>query len=437
MCKEIHMFRITEICLSGFRNVVNTKIRTGDIACLVSSNNYGKTNVIDGILFGIKLFKATQSDREAQMGLSLDTPALQTNPSKSFDFKLTLKDENGEEIIYGYSFAWGTTDKPGFIQNEYLKIVKKGSKRPTTLIIRDKPEVFRYKSTDSSTKMDKISIEPSNLAISVLSVLNDVFFMDKIKTVISCHFINDYFFDISQGDVALYLSGAKNVRFGFTPLPSAFAYLKRDNPNDARALVDAMKSLFPDVENIISIDGPTDPKDGRSVIDNKYNNPWALHISAILVKSKTLSNPIDFHRMSVGFRRIFVFLFHILQLQNEEEPTILAIEEPENSIQPSLLKMFLDIVKGFNSQLSIIFDSHSPFILSYLSPSSLYLGLPSEDGSACFRPFKASKIGPLENDAYESDLLIGQYITDLLGGDKEDIEKLNRYLEGSKCRKDA
>lgn len=93
------MFRITEICLSGFRNVVNTTIRTNDIACLVSSNNYGKTNVIDGILFGIKFFKTTQSDREAQMGLSLDTPALQTNPSKTFDFELTLKDENCEEIV--------------------------------------------------------------------------------------------------------------------------------------------------------------------------------------------------------------------------------------------------------------------------------------------------------------------------------------------------
>ena len=428
------MFRITEICLSGFRNVVNTKIRTDDIACLVSSNNYGKTNVIDGIMFGIQFFKTTQSDREAQMGLSLDTPALQTNPSKTFDFELTLKDENGEEIVYCYSFVWGTTDKPGFIQNEYLKIAKEGNKRPTTLIVREKPEVFRYKSTDAATKMNELSIEPNNLAISVLSVLTDVFFIDKIKTVIYCHFINDYFFDVGQGDFALYLSGAKKERYLFTPLPSAFAYLKRDNPNDARALVDAMKSLFPDVENIISLDGPIDAKDVRP---SKYNNPWDTHLSVILVKSKTLSNPIDFHRMSIGFRRIFVFLFHILQLQNEKVPTILAIEEPENSIQPSLLKMFLDIVKGFNSRLTIIFDSHSPFILSYLSPSSLYLGLPSEDGSACFRPFKASKIGPLENDAYESDLLIGQYITDLLGGDKEDIEKLNRYLEGSKCRKGA
>lgn len=431
------MFWIAEIFLSGFRNVVDTRISTNDIACLVSSNNYGKTNVIDGILFGIKFFKTTQSDREAQMGLSLDTPAMQTNPSKSFDFELTLKDENGEEIVYGYSFVWGTTDKPGFIQNEYLKIAKEGNKRPTTLIVREKPEVFRYKSTDTSTKMNELSIAHSNLALSVLSVLNDIFFIYEIQTVTSCRFINDYFFDVNREEITIDLSGAKNGQVGLTTLSSAFAKLKRENPNDASALVDAMKSLFPDIEDLISVDGTIEVKDGKSVLSNTYSNPWDTHLSAVFVKSRTLSKPIDFRHMSVGFRRIFGFLLHILQLQDDEKPTILAIEEPENSIQPSLLKMFLDIVKGFNSRLTIIFDSHSPFILSYLSPSSLYLGLPSDDGAACFRPFKASKIGPLENDAYESDLLIGQYITDLLGGDKEDIEKLNRYLEGSKCRKDA
>lgn len=431
------MFWITEIFLSGFRNVVDTKISTNDIACLVSSNNYGKTNVIDGILFGIKFFKTTQSDREAQMGLSLDTPAMQTNPSKSFDFELTFKDENGEEIVYGYSFVWGTTDKPGFIQNEYLKIAKEGNKRPTTLIIREKPDVFRYKSTDTSTKMNELSIAHSNLALSVLSVLNDIFFIYEIQTVTSCRFINDYFFDVNREEITIDLSGAKNGQVGLTTLSSAFAKLKRENPNDASALVDAMKSLFPDIEDLISVDGTIEVKEGKSVLSNTYSNPWDTHLSAVFVKSRTLSKPIDFRHMSVGFRRIFGFLLHILQLQNDEKPTILTIEEPENSIQPSLLKMFLDIVKGFNSRLTIIFDSHSPFILSYLSPSSLYLGLPSDDGSACFRPFKASKIGPLENDAYESDLLIGQYITDLLGGDKEDIEKLNRYLEVGKCRKGA
>lgn len=431
------MFRITEICLSGFRNVVNTTIRTDDIACLVSSNNYGKTNVIDGILFGIKFFKTTQSDREALMRLSLDTPALQTNPGKTFDFELTLKDENGEEIVYGYSFVWGTTEKPGFIQKEYLKILKEGGKRPTTLIIREKPEVFRYKSTDAATKMNELSIAPNNVAISVLSVFNDIYFAKEIQTVITCRFINDYFFDMNRDELTFDLSRVKNGQVGLTNLPSAFAKLKKENPSDADALVEAMKSLFPDIEDLISVDGTVEVKDGKSVLSSAYSSPWDTHLSAVFVKSRTLSKPIDFRHMSVGFRRIFGFLLHILQLQDDEKPTILAIEEPENSIQPSLLKMFLDIVKGFNSRLTIIFDSHSPFILSYLSPSSLYLGLPSEDGSACFRPFKNSKIGPLENDAYESDLLIGQYITDLLGGDKEDIEKLNRYLEGSKCRKGA
>ena len=431
------MLRITEICLSGFRNVVNTTIRTYDIACLVSPNNYGKTNVIDGILFGIRFFATTQSDREVLMRLSLDTPALQTNPSKTFDFELTLKDENGEEIVYGYSFVWGTTDKPGFIQNEYLKIAKEGNKRPTTLIIREKPEVFRYKSTDAATKMNELSIAPNNVAISVLSVFNDIYFSNEIQTVIACRFINDYIFDMNRGELTFDLSRVKNGQVGLTNLPSAFAKLKKENPSDADALVDAMKSLFPDIEDLISVDGTVEVKDGKSFLSDAYSSPWDTHLSAVFVKSRTLSKPIDFRHMSVGFRRIFGFLLHILQLQDDEKPTILAIEEPENSIQPSLLKMFLDIVKGFNSRLTIIFDSHSPFILSYLSPSSLYLGLPSEDGTACFRPFKASKIGPLENDAYESDLLIGQYITDLLGGDKEDIEKLNRYLEGSKCRKNA
>lgn len=169
-------------------------------------------------------------------------------------------------------------------------------------------------------------------------------------------------------------------------------------------MLDAYKSLFPQIEDVI----------GRELkIDN-------------FVKDSNLNQPINFQLMSDGVKRVFMILTRII-VANIENVALIAIEEPENSVHPSLLQDYLQILNSFLENCKIIITSHSPYIVNYLNPIDIYIGMSHANGIAEFYSIRKTAIRKLENDANSVDQSLGDYIFTLLSNDSD---VLFQYPEG-------
>ena len=61
------MLTIEKIILSGFRNLGRNEITLHDVTSLVAPNNYGKSNLLDAILFGANFIRASSEKKNSQL----------------------------------------------------------------------------------------------------------------------------------------------------------------------------------------------------------------------------------------------------------------------------------------------------------------------------------------------------------------------------------
>ena len=74
----------------------------------------------------------------------------------------------------------------------------------------------------------------------------------------------------------------------------------------------------------------------------------------------------------------------------------------------------------------IIITSHSPYIISYLKPSWIHVGVSREAGVAEFFTFKKSGQNLLEKDAAEFKMSTGDYLFSMLADEESNWKD---YLE--------
>ena len=106
--------------------------------------------------------------------------------------------------------------------------------------------------------------------------------------------------------------------------------------------------------------------------------------------------------------------------------SLIAIEEPENSVHPGLFKAYMQIISQLLDDCKVIITSHSPYIISYLDPKWIHVGVNREAGVAEFFTFKKSGQKQLEDDAKEFEMSIGDYLFSLLA---DTDSNLDDYLE--------
>ncbi len=74
MCRMIKEgcvdMKIQAVLIDGFKNLSNVKISFDNITALVALNNFGKSNVLSGINFGIEFIKASIEDKKDLMSNS-------------------------------------------------------------------------------------------------------------------------------------------------------------------------------------------------------------------------------------------------------------------------------------------------------------------------------------------------------------------------------
>lgn len=434
---------ITSLHIKGFKNLKDVSLSLGDFTALISYNNYGKSNVLEAIHFAFD-FIGSNSEQKARM---LSTAALiplnaenSASPfSFEFGFRTILSNKMVVEGEYGFSCSWRTMDSLGAIKTEYLRSKDADvSQKLSLLISREDKESF-YRSSQTGRCDKPIKVNPNELVLNKLLAFDDLYYHELLSSLFQIKIYLDRHFDVVRPfEFSPFISDpgdmlSMSAPFGYAGWLYGIHERYRD---DFDLIVHTIKDIFPMVETLkvdkIPIISGTKKNDASRDGENAHKTARFYDLADfVYVASVTMSNlvkPVNISQMSDGFKRILLILTG-LKVAKYNHYSLLCVEEPENSINPSLLRRFLTYLHNFAEPTQIIVTSHSPFLVNYLPLQDVYLGLPDPNGFASFRKIRSQSIGRIEDNAKAMDMPTGEYLFDVLSGDEEGLSALEKYLE--------
>ncbi|MCD8315351.1 MAG: AAA family ATPase [Firmicutes bacterium] len=427
------MMKLISVEIGGFRNIENSKIILGsEMTSLVSENSYGKSNLIDAIYFATSFISVPPAVRSYMMewrsGIPLNRKIENNDFTADFVFETEFLGES-YEVNYGFSFIWIKNDGGKKIRNEWLNVRRSdNAKKYTKLISREDRPLF--KASQSGRCSSVIKVADDELILNKLLNYDDLYYMPIIEELNKFNIYVERHFDASFSYEKIPLvmkNNGSSALLDMNDIPRAIHHLKENYNDRYELLIDAFMQLFPNITNIevreIDISqshGIKIDKDAPYTISDK--------VYSIYVKDKNLNQPLDFRSMSDGAKRVFLMLTAAI-VANIEDMTLIAFEEPENSIHPSLLQGYLRVLTQLAGNCNIIVSSHSPYIIDYVSTENVYIGKPNSCGLADFTKIDAKKVKRMEQDALRDGVSVGSYIFELLSGGEDEFDILNTYLE--------
>lgn len=422
--------KIQAVLIDGYKNLSNVKITFDNITALVALNNFGKSNVLSGIDFGLAFIKATLDKKMEMMANSNLIPINQSLQGRNYKFEVeVLTKDVGREyrIQYGYEFSWQyEEDRVPEVVHEYLRIKldEKGQKY-TQLINRTK-EMALYRSSETGRCSSKIKVESAELVVNKLRAYDELYYAEVIKKLNSMRMYMENNLDAKyfyQPDPII-RKGFENEMINADNLPRIIFNLKKQNSDKFELLKDVYIELFPCVEDIIVKNFKINAEENDRIWE-EAPLVFTNSIYVLFVKDKNLANPVDFSMMSDGAKRVFMILAKII-VSSVSNISLIAIEEPENSVHPGLFQAYIQIISQLLDDCKVIITSHSPYIISYLNSSWIHVGMNRTPGVAEFFAFKKSGQKQLENDASGFNMSMGDYLFSMLADSESNISD---YLE--------
>ncbi len=438
--------RIIGITVAGFKNIKKTKLELDTLCAVISPNNYGKSNLIEAIGFGFDFIHESRKGRKAMMSWIKGVPLCSVMENDEYLFEIIFEDGSLGEykyVKYGYSFKWHRDDDSGdIITNEWIEARENTSVRYTSFLKRDESKYRRGKSTSAYRK---IEIDGLQLAIDVLGLVEDIEIIDVIKSIQSISFRICSSLDLRdryQPSPLEYIEDEEDaIRFDDADVPKALCVLQKKDPELYSMFEDAVYTLFPEFTSInLNEYTLTDQQSNVKTITVKVDNkeissdgediPFKLreHIYRLFVKSEYLNQPVSMANMSTGTKRVIWLLANAF-ISNYVNTGIVGVEEIETSIHPKMMRQLLEVLDEALGDAPLIVSSHSPYLVQYLKPEKIYIGIPNNDGVAEFRRIQKNKVKLLFNNARDLGLSVGEYIFELLSGDSDAYEILESYLE--------
>lgn len=422
--------KIQAVLIDGFKNLSNVKISFSNITALVALNNFGKSNVLSGIDFGLAFIKATIDEKKNMMSNSNLIPINRNMVRRNYKYQMELSASiNGQEYIiqYGFEFIWKNNEntEPKIV-SEFLKIKTDEKGQKFTQLINRKLDDALYKSSETGRCSSKIRVDTAELVINKLKAYDELYYLQLITKLNEIKIYMESNLDVKNfyKPDPIIRKGFENELINAENLPRIIFNLKKQNPDKFELLKDVYFQLFPDIEDIIVKNFEINAVESEQLPDDvpfMFTNT----IYVLFVKDKNLANPVNFSIMSDGAKRVFMILTKII-VSSVSNISLIVIEEPENSIHPGLFQAYIQIINQLLDDCKIIITSHSPYIISYLNPSWIHVGINRKPGIAEFFAFKKLGQKRLENDASEFNMSMGDYLFSLLSDPESTISD---YLE--------
>lgn len=422
--------KIQAVVIDGFKNLSNVKIRFDNITALVALNNFGKSNVLSAIDFGIAFIKANGENKRLMMANSNFIPMNTTMLGRNYKYEMEVSAEidSVEYMVrYGFEFEWkDSIDKNPKIVWESLKVKLNEKGQKYTQLISRTVDNALYRRAETGRCSSKINVEPSELVVNKLMAFDDIYYYGIIKRLNNLKIYMENNLDARSfyRPDPIIRKGLENEMVNADNLPRIIYNLKTQYPDRFELLKDVYTQLFPDIEDVLVKQIPINGSNENNISD-EVPFIFSKFIHVLYVKDRNLSNSINFASMSDGAKRVFMILTKII-VSNVSNVSLIAIEEPENSVHPGLFQAYIRIISQLLDDCKVIITSHSPYVVSYLDPAWIHVGIHKTPGVAEFFSFKKSGAKQLQNDAVRFDMGMGDYLFSILS-DSDD--SLVEYLE--------
>ena len=414
--------KILNVNVGGFRNVENVKLELDKFNALIALNNFGKSNVIDAVEFGIDFINFPKERKLKLMATKSIIPINKHIDNKPYEFDITFQldyKKKRYQVNYGFSFDWIKNKGKGReIRKEYLKIKTVNEDlKYTSYIKRNKKEAL-YLSSATGRCDKSIKIDKEELVVNKLNNFDSLFYFHIIEKLNSIRvpFVNT----LQHPDKLFRRISSGVVRTGYSlelPKNSDVAFfiysLKKLKPNTYALFEDSVKSLLKDVEDFepIEIDFKSEVEFDSDEDDVPLDFPDKIY--DIRLKEANNNQQSNIGSLSSGSQKIFFILAFAIAAEINKIPLI-SFEELENSIHPGLLQKLLIILDGLVTNTSILTSSHSPYLIQYLDIEKIKIGIPNDKGLAVFKEIKKVKFKRLLNIAEEEGISAGDLIFDRL-----------------------
>lgn len=424
--------KIKSISVGGFRNIKKTKLYLDNITSIIAVNNYGKTNLLNAIKFGVDFINNSEEIRESMMSWKSGIPLNPKVMNDNYEFEIEFEDENlkdYEDIRYGYSFSWYKNDNSGCkILDEYIDVKSKDAIKYSSLLRR---ENGKYRKNKEVKSMASIKLDYNVLSVDILrhfrgEKISDVSKLIKGINILECDSLDTRpYYD----EVPFEFGG------GFSSVPKLIYNLKQKDFERYLDLTEYFYELFPDFEEIYVDSIKINPSIDMNINNENFKDiPFKIldEIQRVTIKSKYINQPISLDMMSAGTKRVIWLLTSMISAKYNN-CSIIFIEEIETSIHPKLIKNLLKIISEISQKtgIKVLMTSHSPLAIQYLKPKSLYIGKSSDYGDATFSKLKKSKINPMNKIARARGLSLGELIFDILSDNLNSNNVMKLILENS------
>lgn len=423
--------KIQAVLIDGFKNLSNVKIQFETITALVALNNFGKSNVLSGIDFGLDYIKASIEEKKDMMSNSNLIPINCNLIGKNYKYEMEVStDINNEEYIiqYGYEFEWkDNEDKEPRIVSEFLKVKLNEKGKKFTQLINRTADTALYKSAETGRCSSGIKVENTELVVNKLRAYDELYYAQIITKLNGMKIYMENNLDVKSfyKPDPIIRKGFENEMINADNLPRVIYNLEKNNPDKYELLKDVYFQLFPNIEDVIVKEYKINGLTGNEELPENLPFIFSNNYHVLFVKEKNLANPINFSMMSDGAKRVFMILTKII-VSSAGNVSLIAIEEPENSVHPGLFQAYIQIISQLLDDCKVIITSHSPYIISYLNPLWIHVGMNRKPGVAQFFTFKKSGQKQLENDAAKFNMSMGDYLFSMLADTKSNISD---YLE--------
>lgn len=399
---------IRNISISGFCNIKQFDINLTEFNALVAPNNYGKSNVLEGIRFAFRFIAATEDERQTMMSDPAFIPINNATSGDAFRFGIELA--NGEdEVAYSYSFSFEWAKNNGelgcCITNESLSEISKEYRRPHTLIKRTTDDGGFYVSSVTGRCNKEAKASGTQLVIDTLHGNDNIFYKEAVSKL---------------KNLGLNMVGISG--FDKQTLCKFIYNLKEQEPTRYSLFEDAVTNIVPNIKAIT----PTCSQMGLATGNVPYRIEDAIYDMRINEKSN--NQDISISRLSSGSRRIITIIAEIIKAEMTGS-SLICIEELENSVHPKLLENMILMVQSFAEGIKVLTTSHSPYLVRYLKSRQLTFGLPTEDGVASFHKLKQTKVKTVVKRASAMEMTLGEYMFELMLNLKPESEEITELFE--------
>lgn len=405
--------KISKISIGGFKNIGTVTLNLAQITAVVGFNNFGKTNLLKSIEFASRFLRNPDS-RSLLMSDDTLIPISVSNAGRDYSFLLSAT-VGDDEFEYSFSFSWSVDGSVGTIKEEELKIKSNTSGRFIKHIMRTGDGGVYKNTAEGRCQRTLQNLDSCTLAIEYLKEkLPDIYYIDIINEILSFNVdynrLTDSRIEPRDG------SGTDNIL-------AAIKHMHKYYPDKYTIWENTVRSLVPAIEEFIfETERQAIPTGG---VNLPYNTIEEKHTMS--VRERNMTKNVDLFRLSSGIRRILLLVLNIV-LAPINKLSIIEFEELESSINPLMLQRLLITISSICEDCSIIITSHSPALLNFIGPQSVYIGMPDIGGAATFGTIKKSKRNALLENADDMGIGIGDFIFGLL---VEDMAPVSEWVEQS------